>query len=203
MARILCQPAVHFVQKFAYQVWREIRKCCLLAIAVVKRDFLRETDEFLFVRRIGADGTAMFADVVIPAGIVLAQGFFRFVRAVFAANDPQHENVSALDFVCFGQRMVLGADGAIAQIQQCFLDVAQLRRIQSRRRHFGLSVLFAHADDDVAAAQIVKVVGKGADGMQHRFGIPAFFVFNPLAFHAALVQQVFDVNRQFVGKHCL
>ena len=58
----------------------------------------------------------MFADVVAPARVFLAQCLFRFIRAVFAANHPQHQDVFALDFVLFGQWVVIGANGAIAEI---------------------------------------------------------------------------------------
>ena len=95
---------------------RQVGKRCLLAIAVVKRDFLRQADELLLVCRIGANGAVVLADVVVPVGIFLAQCLFGFIRAVFAANHPQHQDVFALDFVLFGQWVVIGANGAIAEI---------------------------------------------------------------------------------------
>ena len=107
---------------------RQVGKRCLLAIAVVKRDFLRQADEFLFVCRIGANRAAMFADVVAPVRVFFAQCLFRFIRAVFATDYPKHQDAFALYFVLFGQRMVVGADSAVAQIQQFFLDVIELCR---------------------------------------------------------------------------
>lgn len=41
------------------------------------------------------------------------------------------------------------------------------------------SVLFLNADDKVAAAPIINIIGKGADRLEGRLSIPRFFELDP------------------------
>ena len=91
--------------------------------------------------------------------------------------------------------MVGGQNGGFFQIQQLFLNAVNGFRLHTDWRQYRSAVFFRHADDHITAAQIVKIVGKGAQRVQDCFRISACFVFNALAFHGAAVEQIININR--------
>jgi len=58
-----------------------------------------------------------------------------------------------------------------------------------------LTVLLSNPDDDIAAAQIVEVVGKGADRVQRAERVPPFHELQSLQFDTLAAEQFMDIDR--------
>ena len=80
------------------------------------------------------------------------------------------------------------------------LDLVDGLGIYPHRGKYGSAVFITVlADDDVAAAEILEVVGERAQGADDRIRIPTGLVLNPLAFHMTLAEKVFQVDGKFAG----
>lgn len=66
-----------------------------------------------------------------------------------------------------------------------------------------MPILLRHPNHHVAAVQVLKVVGKGADGPQHLVtrgpGIPTGLELNPLGFYAATGQEILKIDGENRG----
>ena len=58
-----------------------------------------------------------------------------------------------------------------------------------------LSALLSNPDDDIAAAKIVEVVGKGADRVERAEGVPPLFELQSLPFDTLAAEQFMDIDR--------
>ena len=172
---------------------------CSLAIAVIKRYRGRQTEQFTLVLTPGANRAAVSADVVSPLAALRTQSHFGFIGTGFAAGRPEHENVPPVDVVGSRERVIMGLDRRIAQIQQVLLYRIDGIGPDALGWQNWAAILFLDAEDDVSTAQIVEVVGEGADGVQHALRVPARFVLNAFAFDGALAKQVVYVDGQFAG----
>jgi hypothetical protein len=56
------------------------------------------------------------------------------------------------------------------QIQYLFLNTINLARIQTRRWKYRLPVIFSDADEDVAAVQVMEVIGESTERVQYSQG---------------------------------
>ena len=80
-------------------------------------------------------------------------------------------------------------------IQLCQnLSMQNYRLHDANYRANGATVLFLHANHDIATARLVKVVGEGADGAIDGIWVPARLVFYAFAFHSATAEQFFYVD---------
>ena len=61
--------------------------------------------------------------------------------------------------------------------QNLFLNGIQLAGKQPRRRQHRLPLMLRHADQNVAAAQIVKIIREGTHRVQHGLRVPALLEF--------------------------
>ncbi len=86
-----------------------------------------------------------------------------------AARTPKHEDVLLLDDIRRNHRMVVGLH-PMADFENLFLNSVQFAGRQSCRRQHGLSLILCDADENVAAAQSVKIVGEGAHRVED--GLP-------------------------------
>ena len=84
--------------------------------------------------------------------------------------------------------MIVGLQGVMTELQNLSLDEVNALWTDPLRRKNRLPFFFFHPNDDVATTKIVKIVGKSADGMQHRLRVPTRFVLNALTFHGALTK---------------
>ena len=86
----------------------------------------------------------------------------------------------------------------VAESQQLILDLIELAVLQAHRRKHrhsgGIAIL---PDHHIAAAQVLEVIGEGAKRPQNRIRVPARLVFNALAFHLPLAEEVFEVDGEF------
>jgi hypothetical protein len=78
-----------------------------------------------------------------------------------------------LDFNGNGDGMVVRRDGTEAEVQQFLLDGVDLGGVEAHGRQNWTPLVFRDADQDVAAAHIVNVIGEGAEGVQDGFRVPA------------------------------
>ena len=83
-----------------------------------------------------------------------------------------------------------------AQIQYLFLNTIYLARIQTRQWKYGLPVIFSDADEDVAAVQVMEVIGKSTERVQYSRWVPSLLELEPLGLDGARVQDIFDVDRK-------
>ena len=86
----------------------------------------------------------------------------------------------------------------VAETQQLILDFIELVLLQAYRwkhRHPGRIAILA--DHHIATAQVLEVIGEGTQRPQNRIRVPARLVFNALAFHLPLAEEVFEVDGEF------
>ena len=84
---------------------------------------------------------------------------------------------------------------SMPDFQNLFLNGVQFAGEQSRRRQHWLPLILRHADENVAAAQIVKIIGEGAHRVQDGLRVPALLKFQTLPLHGLTVQNVINVDR--------
>jgi hypothetical protein len=89
----------------------------------------------------------------------------------------------------------------IGVLKQFPLNFVQLVVGHAHGRKYRQTVFVAILpNDDVSAAQILKIVGESAEGSDGGVGIPARLVFDAVPLDRALPEQVFDVDRKFAGR---
>ena len=75
-----------------------------------------------------------------------------------------------------------------------------LLRWQSGRRQDRASFLLVNADDNVAAVQVVVVIGERTDCLEHlgarRLRIPRCFELHPFRLYAAAIEKVIKIDRK-------
>ena len=118
-----------------------------------------------------------------------------FVWAVQAIRGPQHDQVLA--FVLLdAQDRETGRLDQVAVAQQFPLNGVELVVVQADRGKYRLTVFVAVlADDDVAAAQVLEVVGKSAERSHHGVRVPARLVLNAVALDGSLSEQIIQIER--------
>ena len=93
--------------------------------------------------------------------------------------------------------MEMRQNRGLPQSQQLILHRVDLSGIDALRRQQRLPLAFLDAQHHIAAAEIVKVVREGADGVQHALRIPTGLVLDTLALDGALTQQIVKIDREF------
>jgi hypothetical protein len=73
--------------------------------------------------------------------------------------------------------MQIGFSHPMPDFQNLFLNGVQFAGEQSRRRQHRLPLIIRHADENVTAAQVVKIIGEGAHRVQDCFRVPALLKF--------------------------
>ena len=102
------------------------------------------------------------------------------VGAVLPAGGPQDDQVAAPVPLDAEDGEIRGPD-LVAVAQQFPLDLVESAGGQADRREDGLAVLVAVLpDDDVAAAEVLEVVGEGAQRLDSGVGVPARLVLDPV-----------------------
>ena len=105
-------------------------------------------------------------------------GARRLVRSILSSRGPQDDQVSALELLDAQDREVRGLD-QVAVGQQFPLNLVELICLQAGRRKDRLTgVIAILPDDDVAAAQVLEVVGEGTQGSDDGVRIPTRLVFD-------------------------
>ena len=93
----------------------------------------------------------------------------------------------------------MGCHGGLPKPQQLVLHRLDSSGVEALGRQQRLPVALLDTQHHVAAAEIVKVVGEGADGVQHALRIPSGLVLDALALDGALAQQIVKVDRKVAG----
>ena len=143
---------------------------------------------------LGADGAGVLADEIAPLLPFRRQAESGLVGSGFAAGRPQYEDCPAIDFISGCKRVVVRLYGRVSKIQQFSLYRVNRIGIDAHGRQDWTAVLFLDSQYHVTAAQIVEVVGEGADGVQHGLRIPTGFVLDALALDGPLAQQIVEVD---------
>ena len=81
----------------------------------------------------------------------------------------------------------------MADIQQLLLDNIHLIRLNPLYRKHRTPVFLGNPDNDISAAPVVDVIGKGTQGVKNLFGVPPFLVLDTCPLHLAMVDQIVDV----------
>ena len=88
----------------------------------------------------------------------------------------------------------------IAEANKFLLDFVDLIFRQTHRRenrHARFITILPN--NDIATAQVFKVIGKGTERSQNRIRVPAGLKFNTFTFHLTLVKEVVEVDGEFGG----
>ena len=110
---------------------------------------------------------------------------------------PKHDKILPCEFFNAQHGKVRRLD-LIAVLQKFPLYFVQLVVGHTDRWENRLTVLIAVLpDDDVTAAEILKVVGEGAQRADDGIGIPAGLVFDPILLDGALPEQILQIDREF------
>ena len=91
--------------------------------------------------------------------------------------------------------MVARLDGAVSEVENLLLDGVYAAGIKPFGGQNRLSALLTNPDDDIAAAKIVEVVGKGADRVERAEGVPPLFELQSLPFDTLAAEQFMDIDR--------
>ena len=83
----------------------------------------------------------------------------------------------------------------IAQFQNFLLQAVQLFSRDTCRRQFRAAVVIGNTEEDIAAAKVVEVIGKSAQGVQNSLRIPAAYKLKPFPFHRETLQHFMDIDR--------
>ena len=87
----------------------------------------------------------------------------------------------------------------VTEIQQFLLYRVDGIRTNALGRKYRVAVARLDTQHDVAATEVVEVVGEGADGVQHGFRVPAGLVLDALALNGTLAKQIVDVDGKCAG----
>ena len=82
------------------------------------------------------------------------------------------------------------------KFENLLLNMVQFVGGQSRWRQQGLPLILCDADENIAAAQIVKIVGEGAHRVEDDLRIPALLELQSLPFHGLSLQDMINIDRQ-------
>ena len=87
-------------------------------------------------------------------------------------------------------------DRVVTQVQEFLLNRVDVIRIDALGRQHRTAAILLDTNQHVTAAEIVEIVREGTERLQHALRIPARLVFDALAFHRALAQQISQIDRQ-------
>jgi len=87
----------------------------------------------------------------------------------------------------------------VAEVQDLLLDAVDGGRVEADGREPGPSVLLLDAEHQVAAAEVVEVVGEGAQGVEHVERVPAPLELQALPTDGAAVEEGVDVEGEGHG----
>ena len=79
-------------------------------------------------------------------------------------------------------RQVIRCD-QLTLVQKILQDIINIRQLQSFDRMFWFPVIILDAKNDIAAAPVVEIIGKGCNCLQRRFRFPGFFKLDPRPFN--------------------
>ena len=127
----------------------------------------------------------------------------RFVGAILPTWRPEHDQCSASHVLHAQDGEVRGLDH-LAVRQKLALNFVELLNIQTCRREKRLTVCIRILPNHhIAAAKILKVIGKGAKCANDAIRVPACLVFDSLAFHSTLVQEIGEVDWELTHRRVI
>jgi hypothetical protein len=84
----------------------------------------------------------------------------------------------------------------MTDFKNLLLNIVQFAGGQSCWRQHGLALILCDADENVASAQIVKIIGEGAHRVEDDLRIPALLELQSLPFHSLTVQDIINLDWQ-------
>ena len=141
--------------------------------------------------RLGSVGIA--ADVVAVVFVPGSHFLGGSVRSVLTARSPKH--YERLAFVRLDAHLgeVWWLD-QIAVLEKLPLDAVKLVAVDANGRQHGLAVRCCKANDDVAATQVLKVIGECTERADRWVRVPACLVFDAVALDCAMRKQIVEVD---------
>jgi hypothetical protein len=101
-----------------------------------------QSEQFVFIVALGADGVRAFADEVAPVVAGFAEAEPGLVRVDRSTRSPQNQDVTSLKIKWLHHPMVVGLQGRVTEIENFLLDRVYLTRGKAGRRHDGVAALF-------------------------------------------------------------
>ena len=118
------------------------------------------------------------------------------VRSRLTAGSPEHDQLltgKLLD----AEHGKVGRLDQVAILQKLPLNLVEMILRDTDRRKDRLAACIAILpDDDVAAAEVLEVVGECAQRADEGIRIPPCLVFNPIPFDRALPEQILQIDRE-------
>ena len=163
--------------------------------AVIKRHVPCQFKELFLVLKCRLDGTRKLADIVSLRRLDILGNALRAPIGAFApARRPDNQQTLALVHARLDNRQIDRLD-EMTDIQQLLLNHIHLIRLNSLYRKHRPPVLLGNPNNNISAAPVVNVIGKGAQGVKNLFGVPPFLVLDACPFHLAMVDQIVNVYR--------
>ena len=177
------------------QIHLEVGNVGMNIRAVIKRHVPRQLKELFLILPCRLDGTRKLADIVSLRRLDILGNALRAPIGAFApARRPDNQQTLALVHARLNNRQIDRLD-EVTGIQQLLLNKIHLIRINPLYRKNRPPVLLGNSDNDVSAAPVVDVIGKGADRVGYPLGIPPFLVLDASPLHLAVVDQIVNVYR--------
>jgi len=79
-------------------------------------------------------------------------------------------------------------------LQQFLIDAVNGTFFKSPDGKLWHTIFLVDTDDDIAAAPVVDVICKGANGVQDRLRVPVSFVFYTGVFYHPAIDQICDID---------
>ena len=127
------------------------------------------------------------ADIIVVLFLFPCSHMFRyFIWSLDSGCHPQYYNHLRIYFF-YNYFWKICRNNGVIVTKNLFLNFINLLFLYSFYRTDCYTVLFLHTNENVSAAHIVKIIGKGTYTMINVIRIPSCFKFNSVGFHATLV----------------
>ena len=114
------------------------------------------------------------------------------------ARNPDHNQMNILIIHRLHDWIVQRLD-AMAQADQFLEDFVNPLLFNSLQRKNRRAVFLLHADDDIAAAHVVNIIGKRAYAVDDRRRIPVRLKLHARGLHYAAIDQIVQIHRNGHG----
>ena len=161
--------------------------------AVIEGDVRCRIEKLPFFLRRCDNRAAELANVVKLARLVRQDVLRSLVGASVSSGHPNDDDIDALEENRLHNRVVQRLD-AVAQANEPFENIVDALLVDAFKREDGTAAALFHANDDIAAADVVDVVSKGTNGMDDGVRIEIRLELDARGLNRAQVDKVINVH---------